>query len=194
MDNLEKVEKLVAKTGITYQEAKEVLERNEYDLLEAMIDLEKSGRVSSPRMGSYSTNSNETVSDAFVKTQQEYHQDCSRSSFGKMVDDFIDFCGRILKKMWETKFVIKRKDVVEMNMPVLLLVIGLIFAFWVIVPLLIVGLFLDCRYSFVGVDEIKVDLNGVCKKASETCDEVKQNVMNKKNSADDSEQKAKEAK
>ena len=34
MDNLEKVEKLREKTGVSYEEAKEALEANNYDVLD----------------------------------------------------------------------------------------------------------------------------------------------------------------
>ena len=37
MDNLEKVEKLREKTGVSYEEAKEALEANNYDVLDAIF-------------------------------------------------------------------------------------------------------------------------------------------------------------
>ena len=37
MDNLEKVEKLREKTGVSYEEVKEALEANNYDVLDAII-------------------------------------------------------------------------------------------------------------------------------------------------------------
>ena len=48
MDNLEKVEKLREKTGVSYEEAKEALEANNYDVLDAIIYLEKKGKVKAP--------------------------------------------------------------------------------------------------------------------------------------------------
>ena len=41
MDKLEKVEKLRAKTGVSYEDAKNALEACDYDLLDAIIYLEK---------------------------------------------------------------------------------------------------------------------------------------------------------
>ena len=40
MDNLEKVEKLREKTGVSYEEAKAALEATNYDVLDAIIYLE----------------------------------------------------------------------------------------------------------------------------------------------------------
>ena len=45
MDNLEKVEKLREKTGVSYEEAKAALEATNYDVLDAIIYLEKNGKV-----------------------------------------------------------------------------------------------------------------------------------------------------
>ena len=45
MDNFEKVEKLREKAGVSYEEAKAALEQCNYDLLDAMISLEKQGKV-----------------------------------------------------------------------------------------------------------------------------------------------------
>ena len=44
MDNFEKVEKLVIKAGVSYEEAKRALEAANGDLLDAMILLEKKAR------------------------------------------------------------------------------------------------------------------------------------------------------
>ncbi|MDY5103377.1 MAG: UBA/TS-N domain protein, partial [Agathobacter sp.] len=41
MDNFEKVEKLKERANVTYEEAKQALEACDWDILEAMIYLEK---------------------------------------------------------------------------------------------------------------------------------------------------------
>ena len=55
MDNLEKVEKLRERANVTYEEAKAALEENNWDLLDAMVALEKAGKTDSPRQEQYST-------------------------------------------------------------------------------------------------------------------------------------------
>ena len=55
MDNLEKVEKLREKTGVSYEEAKAALEATNYDVLDAIIYLEKNGKVKAPEVTSYTT-------------------------------------------------------------------------------------------------------------------------------------------
>ena len=44
MDKLNLVEKLRTKTGITYEDAKMVLEINNWDILDAILDLEDKER------------------------------------------------------------------------------------------------------------------------------------------------------
>ena len=49
MDYFEKVEKLVEKAGVTYEDAKQALDDSNGDLLDAMILLERSGKTQGPK-------------------------------------------------------------------------------------------------------------------------------------------------
>ena len=71
MDNLEKVEKLREKTGVSYEEAKEALEANNYDVLDAIIYLEKKGKVKAPEVTDYTTEQAQQTSTEFEQAQQE---------------------------------------------------------------------------------------------------------------------------
>ena len=44
-EKLEKIDELRRRANVSYQLAKEALEKNDYDVLEALIDLEKEGKV-----------------------------------------------------------------------------------------------------------------------------------------------------
>ena len=55
MDEFEKVEKLRQRANISYEEAKEALEKSEGDLLDAMIYLEGQGKISPDEQTSRST-------------------------------------------------------------------------------------------------------------------------------------------
>ena len=57
MEQLEKVEKLREKTGVTYEEAKAALEACEWDLLDAIVYLESQGKIKDAGMASYTTKS-----------------------------------------------------------------------------------------------------------------------------------------
>jgi len=55
MASIEMVEKLRERTGVTYEEAREALDMSQDDMLDALIWLEKNGKVIPPRVGRYST-------------------------------------------------------------------------------------------------------------------------------------------
>ena len=61
-------------------------------------------------------------------------------------------------------------------MPTLLLVLLLIFAFWIVLPLLIVGLFFDFRYHFDGIGTVSVNINEVVGKASDGAEALKRDI------------------
>ena len=56
MDRLNLVEKLRTKTGITYEDAKMVLEINNWDILDAILDLERQGKIKGPSVSIFYTN------------------------------------------------------------------------------------------------------------------------------------------
>ena len=55
MEEFEKVERLVAKANVTYEDAKKALEESNGDMLDAMIYLEKQGKVKAPSQSSFNT-------------------------------------------------------------------------------------------------------------------------------------------
>ena len=65
MDKLEKVEKLREKTGVSYEDAKNALEACDYDLLDAIIYLEKLDKVKAPDVDSFVTGGDQQTSTEF---------------------------------------------------------------------------------------------------------------------------------
>lgn len=169
MDKLEKVEKLREKTGVSYEDAKNALEACDYDLLDAIIYLEKLDKVKAPEVESFTTG----------EAQQTYTNDCNKVTFGQMMDKFFKWCGKVLKKSVDSTFIVERRGQTMINVPVLVLVIALILAFWVVLPLLVVGLFCECRYHFEGIGDINVNLNSACDKMADSVDNLKSDVNNK---------------
>ena len=58
------------------------------------------------------------------------------------------------------------------RVPVIVLIVALIGAWGICVPLLIVGLFLSCRYSFDGKDDL-AGFNNAMDKAGQTAENIK---------------------
>ncbi len=178
MDKLEKVEKIREKTGVSYDDARSALEACEYDVLDAIVYLEKLGKINGTKTASYSTNSEIASSDEFAKAQQTYNEDCQKKTFGQAVDKFFSWCGKIIKKSVETKFIVLHHNEQAAEIPVLALVLLMVIAFWVTIPLLIIGLFFDFKYHFRGVGKVTIDLNDMCDKAADACGSIKNDNKN----------------
>ena len=92
------------------------------------------------------------------------------------MDDFFHFLGDLIKKGCEKNFIIERKGERFMRMPVIVFILLLIFAFWVTLPLMIIGMFCDCKYHFEGDTKTVQDINHACDKVSEACETLKDDV------------------
>jgi hypothetical protein len=179
MEFFEKVEALREKANVSYEVAKEAMEACNYDMLDAMIYLEKQGKVNSGSTASYTTSSGTDTSQEFEEAQRSYEDSCQRTTVGSVVGKFINWCGYIIKKSVEVDFCVTKNERLLLKVPVLALVLALLIAFWLFAILLVVGLFCSCKYSFQGIDATTIDLNGMCEKASETCENIKKDFQSK---------------
>ncbi len=180
MDNFEKVEKIREKTGVSYEDAKVALEATGYDLLDAIVYLEKLGKVAAPKYNEYVSAASVDTSSEFDRAQANYEKDCRKSTAGEKLDDFGAWCKRMLKRSCEIKFNVIKDEKNVVSIPLLALIIIFIFAFWAVGILLVVGLFFDYKYNFEGVRPSTFDINDLCDKASETCSGIREEVKNKK--------------
>jgi hypothetical protein len=64
----------------------------------------------------------------------------------------------------------------KLSCPVTVLAVLLIFFFWVVVPLLVVGVFAGWRYRFRGDDLGRESINEVIEKAETAADDLKNSV------------------
>lgn len=168
MDELEKVEKLRNRANVTYEEAKKALDENNGDLLEAMIALEKQGKTKAPEQENYSTayeEQKEFVSVAETVNQKKYDDS---ENFGSK---FKRFCKLVWKKGKENFFVVERKGEMIIKIPVWVLVILLLLVWQILIPLMIISLFFECRYSFRGEDDLS-SVNSAMEKAGEVASEM----------------------
>ena len=78
----------------------------------------------------------------------------------------------MLKKSCDTSFEVIKEEKTLINVPVLVLVLGGVFAF----GLTLMG----CTYRFVGFEKTSIDINDICQKASETCENIKNDFQTAK--------------
>ena len=179
MITLEMVEKLCEKANVSYDEARTALEKSGGDLLEAIIDLERQGKVSAPYKGGfYSSNGsanraqeNETAQEERSNSQQRHSQ-----NFSKQSNKFFAMCGRILEK-GNNNYLDAVKDGKRVaTLPLTAFALLLIFAFWIIIPICIISLFFGYSYSFRGKDMGIEQVNAAMEKAAQAAENIKKEM------------------
>jgi len=170
MTHLEMVEKLRETTGLSYEEAKLVLERNHWDILDAMIELERSGKTSGS--ASYSTPEKKPVYTAPAGASQKKKAD---NGFTRAMK----WCWELAKKSCRNSLAAIRKGETMLELPILVFLILLCTCFWIIVPVMVVGLFFDIRYRFQGPDIRGNVANAVMDSAADAAQDLREKVREK---------------
>lgn len=182
MTTLEQVEKLREKANVSYDEAKAALDAANGDLLEALIFLEKEGKVNAPSSGGYY--SSEKVGSTSTEPQKENNgekqsRDYSNGeSFSSLMKRFGNFCLKVIRKGNTNYFEVLLGQESKALLPVTVLVLLLIFAFWITIPLIIIGLFFGFRYRFNGPDFNGNKVNDAMNSAANAAENLKKSISN----------------
>ena len=175
---LEQVERLREKADISYEEARAVLEQCGGDLLEALILLERQGRTRAPGGGGFFTTQpgggTAGVTD-LVLTEPPPGQKKARregSGFWAQLRELLYAGLNLLRHSLSNQFEVWRHGELMTSLPVLILIILVIVAFWITIPLVIVGHFFGCQYRFSGPDLNQERVNEVMDKVSHTVGDV----------------------
>ena len=169
MVEFEKVEKLVQKTNVSYEDAKIALENANGDMLDAIIALEKQGKVNGPQQATYTTGPEATqyrdVPAAVAQTNNKTE--------GK---NFFKDLGAAIKRGFQytvdNSVRVIKKDQEIIKLPLWLTIIMLLAAWELIIIVVIVSLFFDCRYALVGKDDTN-QVNKVMNQATDFAGKVK---------------------
>ena len=113
MEKLDKVERLRERANVSYEEAREALEQSGEDLLDAMVWLERQGKVKTPQQSSYSTSYEEQKEYVRVVDKVE-EQKQSAPSFGKSIGRAVR---TLMHFVFHTSFHITRKEKILFTMP-----------------------------------------------------------------------------
>ena len=167
MTHYEMVEKLAEKMGVTLEEAKTALEACDWEMLDAALKLEKEHGAASER--AYSTRPEPEA----AKSRREQAKERRRG----VVHGLGDLIRSLFNMGNRNRFEVRKGDEVTLELPVTVLVLLLIFAFWVCIPLLVIGLFAGFRYSFSGAELGRESVNHAMDKAAEAVEKVKEEVV-----------------
>lgn len=179
MEKLKLVDKLKNKANISYEEAKDALEKSNWDMLEAMLYLEAHGKVKKPSISIFYTNEskesyNENGEEVNLKKDTNENNFKNKNSFEGVFEAIckaIDTCNNIFIE-------IIRNSRVILKIPFTVLIVLLFFAFWIVIPLMIIGLFFNMEF-LVSSKKIDVDkINKVFKETSKVVKDVKGKFTN----------------
>ena len=162
MEHIEMIEKLREKAGITREEAADALTRANWDMLEALVILEREGKVkpltssvvtASPQAyGSYGQNG----ANGTYSSYGTYDPNTPGSSYGTR-GPAGPTAGDRLKALFRNaviySLIVRRNGKVVISLPVFLFAGILLAAFRLSAVALLLGLFLGCKYSVEKRDE-----------------------------------------
>lgn len=160
MTDYEMTAKLSEKMGVTMEEAKAALEACDWDLLDAALMLERD------RGAEGNAPAARNAPDGAVEARG--------GDRGRMLRSVGRLLGKALALGNRNRFEIRRKgrDEVLLDAPVTIMLLLLIFAFWVCVPVLAIGLFAGFRYSFSGPELGRKTINRAMDRAGEAAEKV----------------------
>lgn len=170
MDQMELVESLREKTGCSYSEAKAALDEAGNDLLEALCWLEQHGKTQMVG-AACSTQDREPP-----KSEPEPEQQAKREPgpFAEGCRSLWEGLVSLIRKCNQTELVMTSKSGRrEFSIPLTLVIILLLAAFWVVLALVIVALFFGNRFSVEGALHHD-DVNEVLGKATDFAESVKE--------------------
>lgn len=169
MERNEMIEILISKANVSRQEAEEVLEKCDWDLLDSIIYLERRGKVE---------NNNATTiievkekDDSKKEDHKNHKEKCG--GIGEIVGRIFKFIGKIIRKGNENYFEIKKDNEKPIKISLTVSVLLLVFLFWAVGILLVIGLFCGYKYSISGPNMKCDGVNDVLEKVSESADTIK---------------------
>ncbi len=185
MASEEQVRRLREQSGADEASCRMALERSGGDLLDAFLYLERQGKCTGGgAQGSFTTAP--AGMDAAARMALASVPEGKGKRGGKTTQEVPEWKD-ILAEVWRMGVDLLRRAVVNQlevwrggrmmtSVPVLIVVLLLIVAFWVVVPLLIVGLLMGCRYRFAGPDLGSEKVGRGMDAVSATVDEVVEQV------------------
>ena len=175
MKRLEMVEKLITKTNISYEEAKDALDKCHWDILDAILYLEENNVIKAPAIKKYVTDNDETyinkeIKDVLVNNEEKTNEDKKSDVF----ELFFESICRVIDKGNNIFLQIKRNERILIKLPITIVILCLIFIFWLIVPAFIIGLFINIKYEIIGNDINDEKINNFFSYLSKVANSIKE--------------------
>ena len=181
MDKLEKVERLRQNAHVTYEEARSALDECGDDLLDAMVLLEKQGKVKKPSQTVYSTSYQEQAQYINVPArvaQQKKSAPNLKRSIARLFSSLIRF-------VKSTSFSVTRGEKKFFTLPSWLMALIAVIFWKYVLPVGLIALLFGFRYSFewqentAEPDDVNTAAaNNILSRAGEVAEEVTNGLRN----------------
>lgn len=168
--NIEKVQKVVEMTGVSYADAKDALEQAGWDVLSAVISLEEQGKTER-RSASYSTRppaDASAMSEEMRATQSQWDRETRQTAFSESACSF----GRRLRDFLLIRLYVEHDGRQVAIVPMFLVIAILVLFRCIALVAVIVSLFFGVRYRFEGLDAVTIDVNGTMDKVADIADSI----------------------
>lgn len=166
MEHMDMIDKLREKAGITREEAADALTRADWDMLEALVILEREGRiapltssvVTSEGSGSAAGAGAGARGNGFAGGYNGYgYAGAQSGSYAGGTraggPGFSDRIRTLAKNSVVYSFMVRRNGKIVISLPVLVFLIILLAAFRITAAALLIGLFCGCRYNLEKRDD-----------------------------------------
>ena len=198
MENYQKVEQLVNKAGCSYEDAKTALEGCEWDMLDAVISLERDGKISKetaeqkteepieiiPEVSADKVSGNNSQQITYV-----YAEGQGGNNAGGENTDNSHKEPKGVRKLWNRiksilmnnrMLVFKSNGQQIVDLPIVIPLIALIAFFWATLILAGVAMVFGCRFHFEGEDLGKTTINNTMDKATDYAEKVRNDFSKNK--------------
>lgn len=146
MEPYEMAELLSKKANVSLEEAREVLNETDWDILDAMVALERRHKPEVEPVVIDRTTGGEDYSEPKPVKNAPKKDPVFTNGFAQIWH----YIKRLAQLSVQTEFTVIRRDKIVLSLPVLVLVILLVACFWLTLPVLVLGMFFGFQYRFEG--------------------------------------------
>lgn len=176
MTRLEMVEKIREKTGVTYDEAREALEKANWDMLDAIVNVERmtgsSGVVYATIEEEQPKTEYTTVSETAPVVKKRVVRHRNTGELGDKIAAALKWLGGWIKKGEETHVEVTRKDEPILSLSLTSTILLFLLTWIVPVVLIVVGLFTGYRFRVTGNSLFSKAASAAANKAGEKAEEL----------------------
>ena len=185
MDNFEKIEQLVNKAGCSYEDAKAALEGCGWDMIDAIISLERDGKIKKESAAYSAQPAQEAEIVSEVTVDRTGSRTGNQGNAGKTEKEKKEKKGiwkRFKSIMTDNRLVIIKSNGQQLaDLPIWIPVIALICFFWATLILAVIAMVFGCRFHFEGADLGKININDTMDKATDYAEKVRNDLTGRGN-------------